>query len=259
MPQTSYTAKPPVGLPGQLYGIQRPILLTKQAETNLPFGIAVKQGTAELEILAPTAAADEIIGVVVRNMHKNTSDLSGTNQVREGDLHPVLCEGMICVTVEDAVSAGGAVFVRHTAPGEEVLGAFRGSAGGVAELTTITPTAANSTHYVLNVSVGDKDFQFEYTSDGSATDEEICDGLRAAMTSAGTDFSSRVTAGGTATLTLTGANAGEPLVITSNGPGVLGIVETTPSAAIAKKLPGARFIRDAGAGEIAVVQLNLPA
>ena len=128
MPQTSYTNRPEIGLPGQLFGTERPKLLTKQAEGNLPFGIAVTYGTAEKEVAAPSSGSDVIIGVVVRNMDKNTSHLSGTNQVEDGALHPVICEGMVYVEVEDAVTAGGQVFVRHTAAGAEVLGAFRSDA-----------------------------------------------------------------------------------------------------------------------------------
>ena len=60
---------------------------------------------------------------------------------------------------------------------------------------TITPTVANSAVYSFTL----EGEAISFTSDGSATATEICDGLRAAITSAGV---TGLTVGGTTTITI---------------------------------------------------------
>lgn len=98
------------------------------------------------------------------------------------------------------------------------------------QVDTITPTAANSTLYVLQlnqtVSGGVVlNQQFVYTSDASATATEICNGFRTAINASNFE----IVASGGATLILT-ANAGYPVFTSSvsMSPGVLSVALTTP-------------------------------
>jgi hypothetical protein len=79
----------------------------------------------------------------------------------------------------------------------------------VAQVITVTPTAANT--YIYSVTINDTEFSF--TSDGSATAAEIVTGL-IALINAGSE---PVTASGTSTLILTADEAGVSFTVTLGG------------------------------------------
>ena len=207
-------------------------------------------------MLLPSAAGDSVVGVGVRTAAYR-DDGAATDVLAAEDV-ACLRQGEIFMYSEEAVASGDPVYFRHTSKGgNTVLGRVRNDADGTAEVSTITPTAVNDTDYALNVRIGTADYQFMYTSDGSATATEICDGLRTAM-ALDAGFTAAVTASGTATLILTAATAGVNLVVTSNGPGALAIVETTGPAPTCDLLAGARFIETTSTAGLARVALNLP-
>lgn len=98
-----------------------------------PFGVMVAYGADPAkECVAPAdgAAIAALMGVTV---HKHTPDrasLSGTEGLTPDSMVDVIRKGRVVVVVEEAVTPGDAVFVRHTAAGAEVKGAFRTDADG---------------------------------------------------------------------------------------------------------------------------------
>lgn len=99
----------------------------------------------------------------------------------------------------------------------------------VAMIDTITPTAINTTHYLLTVD----GTVYDYTSDASATITEICDGLRALM-NADAALLLKLTPSGTTTIVLTAVTAGFGFS-TSVGAN-LALVHTTANHGIAEDL-----------------------
>lgn len=114
---------------------------------------------------------------------------------------------------------------------------FEARADGVAgnpAIWTLTPTVANSTLYRLHIHIptapgAQQDFYFEYTSDGTATATEICDGFRTAM-AADAGFTALVVASGTTTLILTGQTNGMEFDIHPAGVGAWTSVTETQAA-----------------------------
>ena len=113
-------------------------------------------------------------------------------------------------------SSAAAVFSGET-------GGVIDSSGTTAQVVTITPTAANSTVYALTID----GVEVSFTSDPTATANEITSGLAAAITAAGI---TSVTPTAGATLVLTSTNPSDPPAIMSSGAGVLAAVFTTPFA-----------------------------
>ena len=101
---------------------------------------------------------------------------------------------------------------------------WRGAAIAVAQVSTATPTAANSTLYTLTINGKD----VSYTSDGSATVAEITAGLTAAWNaSAQTEIAEVTATDSTTHVTLTGDTAGKPFTVTSTGAGTINLATTT--------------------------------
>ncbi len=116
---------------------------------------------------------------------------------------------------EEAVfTAGGA----NTYPAGLILGRVSVATLLVAQVWTLTPTAANDTDYQLDVPFTDGvSFTFEVAGDASATATEINDDFRAQM-AANAAFSARVTGSGTTTLILTNLGTTQ-FTPTDAGPG----------------------------------------
>lgn len=111
-------------------------------------------------------------------------------------------------------------------------------------INTITPTAANSTPYALQVEYklpGDQVWRvatLPYVSDASATATEICDGLRAALLADYPELNgSIITATGTTTLILT-AQEGVAMRCRSVSTGVLTIVVTDAGTVVPRSKAG---------------------
>jgi hypothetical protein len=99
----------------------------------------------------------------------------------------------------------------------------------VAQVDTITPTAANA--HLYKVTIGTVDYS--YTSDSDATIEEIVTGLKALIDA---DSACLCTATGTVTLILTAKTAGIGFTTSVNADVNMALVHTTPSHGIADDL-----------------------
>lgn len=256
---TDYSETLARGIEGQIAdsGPKRVDSLVNEEASAVPYGRGVKRGTANDQFLLPAAAADEVVGVLV---HTHVSEDLTDDGIATKEPGNVMRVGRLFVKPEQAVSPSDKVFVRHTAGGAgETKGRLRKDNDGVAQVTTVTPTAANSTLYTLNVFVDGKLFSFQVTSDASATATEICDAFRTAM-AADSAFTALVTGSGTATLILTGVNTGKAFQVTDGGsPGDLAVAETTPASTKATELVGAKWrSTTTAADEIAELELNLP-
>lgn len=230
---------------------------------QLPFGRFVAHdlgtGTSEIATRLPTSASDKILGVSLNSAEHNPTapDGSRTYGVLPNDMYTVISGGGVYVIAEQAVTPSDPVYVRYTANGTgKDPGQVRKDPDGVAEVHTITPTAADTTRYALSAEVSDRVFVFDVTSGGSATATTIANAFRTAM-AADADFSALITASGTATLILTGP-AGFPFKVRNIGVGVLADVVTTPAAPKAVATPTVRFSESVDAGEPVALELNLP-
>lgn len=221
----------------------------------LAYGLCVARGTADGDFAQFTSGA-EPLGCL---KHSHATAEAGDSGLGADEVGSVMRKGRIWVLVEDAVEAGDQAYARHTTSGADATkGAWRADNDGVAQVTTVTPTAANSTNYSLSIFVDGKLFTFVSLSDGSGDATEICDGFRTAM-AANAAFTALVVATGTATLILTGQQAGKAFQVGSNGPGVCAVAATTAASVTADAVPGAFFRTSADADTLAVLELNLPA
>jgi hypothetical protein len=125
----------------------------------------------------------------------------------------------------------GCVVVAKLSSGNQVAGQcdLPRAASNTAQVTTGTPTAANSTYYAVAITLIDRPGQpvytAGYTSDGSGTAAEIAAGLLAAVNTAMPAAS--VVASGTDTLILTAEIPGERFTVANIGPGVIAFAATT--------------------------------
>lgn len=127
MAQTSYGESFALGFRGQPLGVGPEQIAGKTAEEAMNFGVAVVQGTEDREVLLPSTGSQRCLGVTLRSNYFRddgaATDVLATEPVN------VLEQGEVYVLVEDAVSAGGAAYFRHTANGGNTeLGRFRSDA-----------------------------------------------------------------------------------------------------------------------------------
>lgn len=260
MSQTTYNATLAAGYAGLLADITASEIVSKRnsdAAAALPFGIGVKQDTADDDAKPPTSLTDKLMGVLVySNSHNNiglltlSATIAGAS-VLTGDRIDVMTKGKIYAFPEQTVANTDPVYCRFaTSVNTGTLtqkGSFRKDADGVAQVSTVTPTAANTTIYVLKVETTDKNgkrsvFEFEYISDGSATATEIVTGFKTLM-AADAVFAALVAATGTTTLIMTTVDTTGSVTFTSQseGDGVLAVAATTPAAATASLVKGAKW------------------
>ncbi len=132
MPQTSVTLNPSAGADGQLnQGVDHFVETGHCDEaTGIPFGRAVVLKSAankEYDLPASGAEASASPGVAVRNP---TLPTATAGSYEDGDDMSVCRSGVVTVQVEDAVTKGSTVFVRHTAGATlTALGRFRSDDG----------------------------------------------------------------------------------------------------------------------------------
>lgn len=135
--QTTYTINTGQAYAGLITDISAVTRIDSFENTSgapIDFGLAVIRDPAnEAGALLPTAPGDQFLGITVRELARENIAPIGSGQTAyvNGDIMNVLrTNGRIWVLVEDAVTAGGNVFFRTTAPGSEQLGAFRSDADG---------------------------------------------------------------------------------------------------------------------------------
>ncbi len=255
MVQTSYSINIPIAFQGLIAddGFHDITSYLNSDVVGLSFGIGVVQGATDNTCLLPTATTQSLLGVTVSNFAYNQfspTTLTGTQGIPLLAAAGVMTKGRVYVLPTQDVTPASAVFCQMVANGStKVAGSFRTDYDGTAQVTTMTPTAVNSTEYQLEV---DGRF-YAYTSDSSATATEIVTGLTAAITA---DAGATVTPTGTTTLILTAKTAGLPFV--AQGDANMAFAATTANLARAIRLTNFRFKTTATAGTPAVLELNLP-
>jgi|JFJP01.1.fsa_nt_gi hypothetical protein len=128
MLQTSYSESMPIGIEGALNRFEDVLVDSKFADVDMPAGRFVVRGAdVNVGCKLPTASTDLVLaknlGITVLNQ---SSEIDGYKSL---DVVSVIKKGEIMVTVEDAVTAGADVYVRHTAgAGALTVGRFRSDA-----------------------------------------------------------------------------------------------------------------------------------
>lgn len=149
-------------------------------------------GTAGIacENIDSAADAAKALGVTVFRPMSYDADLTdGAPHYAENEVVAILDEGYIFVEAEGTVVAEMPVLARITSDGGsnttlgKVLGTSDYPAGGI----VLTPTAQNSSAYSVELFDGVVRETYNYTSDATATAQEIVEGLAAAI-NAGTAF-----------------------------------------------------------------------
>src|SRR6266498_314946 len=96
--------------------------VNKETSLAIPFGLAVKKGTNDDEVLLPTATGDKPCGILVHRHDVNTigsSAWASTAGVPAGDRADILSEGVVYVIAEETVVQNDVAYMR-----------FQGSGGG---------------------------------------------------------------------------------------------------------------------------------
>lgn len=271
MSQTSYSIAHAVGYVGGRAdsGPMEARAALNKSGSEIPFGrVVVLDTTAgRVNALGPndytpvkliSAAGQKVQGALLHDQAHTAAVASGA---LDGEMCSVLKKGLIYLLTEQAVTPADTVYVRHTIgddTAKELPGQVRKDRDGVAQVSTYTPTAAeHSKAFGVRVSFADRDYFFDAVSDATMTATEVCDALRLAM-AADTEFAARAVASGTTTLILTGQVAGEAFAVSNAGQGAGTWAATTPPAALAEALAGAKFRGTAAADSIVAVEFNLP-
>jgi len=96
-------------------------ITTKIAEGVIPFGRAVVKGTGDNDAVLPSAADDVLLGVAGFSTEAGDID---NEQYSDNDPVAVVETGIVVVYVEEAVSIGDPVRIRHAAATGKVPGSF---------------------------------------------------------------------------------------------------------------------------------------
>jgi hypothetical protein len=102
--------------------------VSEEASAEIPFGVMVKQGTADNGALKLTATSNKLVGLVVHTHGYAKDNELGSTGLKPKTTLKVLTKGRAWVKVEEAVTPSSAVKVRAVASGGEVAGAFRDTA-----------------------------------------------------------------------------------------------------------------------------------
>lgn len=146
MPQTTVETTMPIGVAGQLADLWTEqngdiiSVISEEASAEIPFGVAVRQGTADDGALLFTATSQVPLGVVVFAHHFAKPDELGDTGLKPKVVFGVLRRGRIIVFPEEAVTPASEVRIRAVAAGAEVKGAFRATADST-DCIDITPFA----------------------------------------------------------------------------------------------------------------------
>lgn len=240
--------------------------------TTIPMGRFVDMAQPEpgglRRAVLPTTSTGILAGLTLRDISQvrpfDTS-AAAVNAYPTGEMMGVREEGDAAVlNVGPAAALGDEVHVVISTAGGDALGEARADRQGVAHIVTATPTVANTTPYSLQVSIAAQDGlpeltrTFAITSDGTATDVEINDALRAQM-AADAEFTARVVASGTTTLVLTGQDPGVSFTVLDVQEGAgdwTSITVTQAAVPYTRLLPRVRWIRPTPSGTVGVARLT---
>lgn len=260
MAQTTYNTEQAAGFAGQSQSGFSPQDVRSAFNEELaahPFGILLKKGTADNQTKLYTASAT-VAGLAMHTHAFDNRKLTSTNGVDTLERVNVMRRGKMFVLAEGTVVKGAKVYARHTSDGgsNTQLGSLRADLDGTAQVSTLTPTAANTTSYSVSCFVNGRAYTFTTVSDGSATATEICDALRVLM-AADSLFTAQIVATGTATLIMTSQVPGREFEVGSNGPGVIAIAATTANAAKADEIAGMVWASSRTGAGLALVSIGL--
>jgi len=266
IPQIVYPENQAVGLEGDIADGGRDAHSRTRVNiaADMNFGRGVSVGAADDEVLLPTGVATAFRGIT-RFSHTGSGSTTATG-IPQNMPASILTKGRIRVIAEEAVTPASQVFMRYQNAGAspEGIGRFTGTEdAAVAKVVTATVTAVNDTDYQLTIHFPDnEEFVYDVTGDASATATEINDDFRTKM-AADAGFTARVVATGTTTLILTGQLVGEDFLVNDSGPGDWASITDTIAAATGDTVRlddvhSIQWVTSASAGEIAVLELNLP-
>lgn len=220
----------------------------KRARVEMPAGVfCVRDSADDNEIDLPASAAEVNTMLYGGVAYQSTKAVNSNGiEYSADDIASVLKVGTLYLTTEDVVSPADGVYVRHTAKGGNTqLGAVRADADANATVYTVN-TATNDSEYVMTLN----GVEFKFTSDASATVEEIALGL-VALIDAHASFSSTDNLDGTFDVTTT-LNDGQ--VVSTSLDSRITAVDGATCALVA----AARFEQTTGAAGTAKVTINLP-
>lgn len=110
--QTNYDDKLAVAFEGMIVDTEPHIIISREVQTAaIGFGKAVKQGTADRQVQAATAAADVFRGITVRDQSTRLNG-STADQVPVGDTIAVMTHGVVWVRAVEPVIAGAAAYMQ---------------------------------------------------------------------------------------------------------------------------------------------------
>jgi hypothetical protein len=216
----------------------------------------------------PSAVTSVIGGISLYDLTETRPyDTTSTavNTYAVGSLVNVREQGEVAMENVSSVAAiaGGPVYCVVSTTGGDALGEARSDAAGTADVWTLTPTAANSAVFGVQVyfpewnGQSSKTFVFgNFTSDADGTATEISTGISDQM-DADVAFSALVTATGTATIILTGRDLGRPFVVTdvAEAGDFTSVTHTTTAAMYTVLVPRARWTIPTAASAIGRVHL----
>jgi hypothetical protein len=227
---------------------------------------AAPDGGAQGAVLASTTPGSAIRGVSMRplgsfsNLEAPLS--SSFDEIPVGSLFDAAYEGAVNMfNAGAAVVQGDPVYAVRSASGGDLVGRAHSAADGTAGVATITPTAAELDFAILVEwtrpdGVTESIPLLSANPDGSATATEICDAFRIALATAQADgVLAGFTAGGTATLTITGP-AGQDFRVSDIGEGVSAVAYVAGDQ-FTVRVPGAYWAEDTAAGAIGPVFLRM--
>lgn len=121
--------------------------LNAEASTVIPFGFGVVKGTSDDDLLLPVNSGSVFLGVaVIQNIEKRASyslDASSRYGVPVDHELAYAIQGVVAVYIDQTVTKGGAVYLRHTA-NSSVVGTFRADADTANALQITNATWAAS-------------------------------------------------------------------------------------------------------------------
>lgn len=191
-------------------------------------------GTAGQECISPTTEAGVKSAVGFSVYRPMSEDFDTTHHYADNEAVAIMEEGHMYVLSEGTVVADAPVFARITSDGgsNTVLGKVRGDSDVVSGGVVITPEASlvqAITVFELELSDGNVQELFSFTSDASPTPTEVATGLVALI-----DASDKFAATGTTTISVT-STTGVVEVISSNEQ----LDVSTPARAV--RVPGTFF------------------